>query len=60
MPSGKIGYDAVDELFDITPNESGFLFDNNSYPIAKTIGAIGERYVAKRIRDFVDGKVSPE
>ncbi len=52
--------DAAAELFDITVDEAGFLFSPNYYPrrLPKT-GARGERIVAKRIRDFVAGKVSP-
>ena len=53
--------DAAMELFEITYEEAHFLFTPSSYegddiPI---IGARGERYVAKRIRDFVAGKASP-
>jgi hypothetical protein len=46
-------------FFGLTEDESTFLFREDSYPIGKTRGAVGERYVANRIRDFVAGKVAP-
>ena len=45
------------EFFGLNEGESNFLF--RDYPERKQRGAAGERYVAKRIRDFVAGKVAP-
>lgn len=50
---------AAVRLFSISRKEANFLFTPASYPENKKEGAVGERYVAKRIRDFVAGKVSP-
>ena len=52
-------FDAVDQFFDLEDRESTFLFSEEEYPRAKRKGAEGERFVAKRIRDFVAGKVHP-
>jgi hypothetical protein len=57
---GAEHFDAVEAFFGIKDDESVFLFLAGSYPKSKTTGAVGERYVAKRIRDFVAGKVGPE
>jgi hypothetical protein len=46
------GFTAAQRLFDITSQESSFLFSDHSYPRRMT-GRRGELYVAKRIRDFV-------
>jgi hypothetical protein len=53
------GYDAGELFFDLEEEEFAFLFNAQSYPKKLSKGADGERYVAKRIRDFVAGKVSP-
>jgi hypothetical protein len=53
--------DAAMELFDISWEEANFLFTPSDYPTrAPKRGANGELYVAKRIRDFVAGKVAPK
>jgi hypothetical protein len=46
-------------FFGLSDGEVEFLFQTWSYPHGKTKGAEGERYVAKRIRNFVAGKVAP-
>lgn len=51
--------EAAKKVFEITYGEAFFLFFPLAYPGDKLHGARGERYVAKRIRDFVAGKVSP-
>jgi hypothetical protein len=52
--------DAAMELFDITCDEANFLFTPSCYPDrAPKTGSRGELLVAKRIRDFVAGKVAP-
>lgn len=51
------GFSAAESLFDIGHDASTFLFSDSYYPRGKTKGAIGELFVAKRIRDFVAGKV---
>lgn len=56
--SGAEGLEAATELFDIDYDAANFLFIDDSYPRNKTEGAAAERFVAKRIRDFVAGKVS--
>lgn len=56
MKSGALGLDAAVELFDIRTRDAEFLFLENEYPRGKTEGAIGERFVAKRIRKFVADK----
>lgn len=53
-------YNSGKALFDLTSQEADFLFMPEFYPEGKQIGAKGERYVAKRIRDFVAGKVGPD
>lgn len=50
---------AATKVFDISETAAHFLFTPNSYDDVPITGAKGERYVAKRIRDFVAGKVSP-
>jgi len=57
--NGKEDMDAVDEFFDISCAESNHLFQAHSYPKTKQKGALGERAVAKRIRDFSAGKSAP-
>lgn len=47
------------KFFGLNEPQNEFLFCAWQYPKGKTKGAIGERYVAKRIRDFVAGKVAP-
>lgn len=49
---------AAIKVFSISEYEAHFLFTPASYVCAQE-GAKGERFVAKRIRDFVAGKVSP-
>ena len=56
---GKVGFEAAARLFDINMDASFFLFSDDNYPKNRVRGATGERYVAKRIRDFVAGKVAP-
>jgi hypothetical protein len=56
---GYVGFAAAAALFDIEYNAATFLFEDTFYPEHKKRGAAGERYVAKRIRDFVAGKVTP-
>lgn len=51
------GFNAVETFFAITSRASKFLFTDADYP--ETTGAKGERAVAKRIRDFVSGKIAP-
>lgn len=48
---------AAEQLFSITNDESQFLFSPDYYGTNQT-GAKGERFVAKRIRDFVAGRAS--
>lgn len=50
---------AVSKFFGISGDRAQFLFAPEEYPQNKITGAKAERYVAKRIRDFVAGKVSP-
>lgn len=50
-------WSAVLTFFALKPKEAMFLFVSNSY--RKSKGAAAERAVAKRIRDFVAGKVAP-
>ncbi len=50
---------AASELFEITPAQADFLFHPGYYPNEKLRGAVSERFVARRIRDFVAGKVGP-
>jgi hypothetical protein len=50
---------AAEDFFKISEEEAWFLFDPDEYPERKRTGAAGERFVAKRIRDFVAGKVGP-
>lgn len=50
---------AVRAFFGLGYEGAAFLFSADRYPTSKTTHAAGERYVAKRIRDFVAGKVSP-
>ena len=55
----RVGFDAVEAFFDLTGEEAGFLFSDDFYPVSFRTGAKGERFVAKRIRQFVAGKVAP-
>jgi hypothetical protein len=57
---GAVGFTAAAKLFGIAHSEAEFMFHQDHYPSTKISGATGERYVAKRIRDFVAGKVHPE
>lgn len=50
--------DAAEDVFGLNTNEVDFLFTPDSYPNGVQRGAAAERIVAKRIRDFVAGKVS--
>lgn len=60
MNGTTLHYDtAAMRLFDISRHQAGFLFTPGFYPDDKRQGAKGERFVAKRIRDFVAGKVAP-
>lgn len=55
----KVMYDrAAMRIFGISLRQADFLFTPSFYPDDKLTGAIGERFVAKRIRDFVAGKVA--
>lgn len=49
--------DAAVAIFGITLEEANFLFTPRCYGRLPKTGAKGERIVAKRIRDFVAGKV---
>jgi len=55
----KFGFGAVEAFFDLAQREAAFLFYHASYPVSFRTGAKGERFVAKRIRQFVAGKVAP-
>jgi len=56
----RVEYDkAAMRTFGISEPEADFLFTPIAYPYNKRSGATAERYVAKRIRDFVAGKVTP-
>lgn len=55
---GRSGFEAAASLFDIVRSDAFFLFDPDQYPPNKVKGAAAERFVAKRIRDFVAGKVT--
>lgn len=59
---GKCPYEeAAVKIFRITENETYFLFSPLSYPQNKLRGAAAEKFVAKRIRDLVAGKIeAPE
>jgi hypothetical protein len=54
-----LGFDAAASLFDIRLNEAEFLFAQGKYASIYQKGAVGERAVAKRIRQFVAGKAHP-
>lgn len=47
------------KFFDLNEHESAFLFVHYSYP-TRPEGAKGERAVARRIRSFAAGKISPK
>lgn len=53
------GFDAAMKLFDIDEDASQFLFNDASYEKYQQTGKRAELAVAKRIRDFVAGKVEP-
>jgi len=55
----KIGFGAVEAFFELTQKEAAFLFEDDSYPDYLCRGAKGERFVAKRIRQFVAGETAP-
>lgn len=55
----RYGWHAVKAFFDLGFDEAKFLFSSFEYPSGLTEKAKGERYVAKRIRNFVAGKVAP-
>lgn len=57
--SGLRGIEAAQLFFGIDEDASEFLFMPYRYSRRYLTGAKGERYVAKRIRDFVAGKVTP-
>ncbi len=57
--NGSTQFPAVQKFFGVAEREAMFLFSAEKYPNSKIKGAAGERYVAKRIRDFVAGKVAP-
>lgn len=49
------GFDqATCPFFGLSHDESDYLFQPRRYPHDKLTGAVGERYVAKRIRQFVE------
>lgn len=54
---GSREFNAVTKFFAIKKPQAMFLFTADKYPDSKIKGAAAERYVAKRIRDFVAGKV---
>ncbi len=51
--NGEEDMNAVEQFFAISDVEADNLFQAHSYPEKKRKGAIGERAVAKRIRDLV-------
>jgi len=51
------GMTAAARFFDITLNEAEYLFDPSAYPDERLEGKEAEAYVAKRIHDFMDGKI---
>jgi hypothetical protein len=55
----NIGFDAAASLFGIELSEVEFLFAQSKYPAKYQKGAVGERAVTKRIRQFVAGKARP-
>ena len=61
MYGEDVEYDeAAMELFDISSEAANFLFMPGCYPIrSPKKGSRGELLVAKRIRDYVAGKVAP-
>ena|SRR6185312_8885744 len=50
------GMKAVQSFFGIDRRSADFLFASDNYPEGKRQGAAAERFVARRIRDFVSGK----
>lgn len=55
---GHTEFEAAEAFFDVGRLEASFLFDPDYYPPAKLRGAVGERFVAERIRSLVDGRFS--
>lgn len=53
-----MGFDAAEYFFEITYSQAKFLFEETKYPRGSRKGAIAERAVAKRIRDFVAGELA--
>jgi hypothetical protein len=51
------GFQAASALFEINDDTATWLFGTHSYD--DTVGAKGERAVAKRIRKFVAGEARP-
>ncbi len=54
---GAVGFSAATEFFDLSRDQSGYLFDPTAYG-PKTVTDID--YVANRIRDIADGKKVPK
>lgn len=54
------GYYAAMELFGISMNYAEYLFNPSAYPEAYRKGAKAERYVAKRIEQFVERGGPPQ
>lgn len=52
------GFSAVEAFFDLSPRQADNLFLDEKYLAAERKGAVGERAVAKRIREFVAGAQS--
>lgn len=50
---GWANYDAAAKLFDIGSGSACYLFCPDEYPLEMRKGAEAERFVAKRIREFV-------
>ena len=53
-------YNATQVFFDINENEVEYLFTPSTYNKSEKKGARGERAVAKRIRQFVAGKLEKQ
>lgn len=51
------GYDAAEALFGIDLADAEYLFSGDCYPHLLHKGAKGERYMAQRIRNFIDGNI---
>lgn len=48
------GFDAVNEFFDLTYDQSEFLFSGHNYELNERKGKVGELAVTERIREFVN------